>query len=50
MAFDGITTKVIADELQSLSGARIDKVFQPNKNEILIGLYLDGKKDRKSVV
>ncbi|MBR3002996.1 MAG: NFACT family protein [Clostridia bacterium] len=43
MAFDGITTKVIADELQNLSGARIDKIFQPNKNEIIIGLYLDGK-------
>lgn len=43
MAFDGITTKVIADELQFLSGSRIDKIFQPNKNEIIIGLYLDGK-------
>ena len=43
MAFDGITTKVITDELQFLSGSRIDKIFQPNKNEIIIGLYLDGK-------
>lgn len=43
MAFDGITTKVISDELQLLSGSRIDKIFQPNKNEIIIGLYLDGK-------
>ncbi len=43
MAFDGITTKVIADELQTLAGSRIDKIFQPNKNEIVIGLYLDGK-------
>ena len=42
MAFDGITTKVIADELQSLAGARIDKVFQPNKNEIILGLYING--------
>ena len=31
MAFDGIVTKAIASELQQLSGARIDKVFQPNK-------------------
>lgn len=43
MAFCGITTKVICDELQSLIGSRIDKVFQPNKNELLLGLYLDGK-------
>ena len=42
MAFDGITTKKIADELQVLSGARIDKVFQPNKNEIILGLYING--------
>ena len=42
MAFDGVTTKIIADELQNLSGSRIDRVYQPNKNEIVIGLYLDG--------
>ena len=43
MAFDGIVTKAIASELQQLSGARIDKVFQPNKNNVLLGFYLDGK-------
>lgn len=42
MAFDGIVTKAIASELQQLSGARIDKVFQPNTNNILLGFYLDG--------
>ena len=41
MAFDGIVTKMIASELQNLSGARIDKIFQPNKNNILIGCYLN---------
>jgi len=44
MAFDGIVTKAIATELSELNGARIDKVFQPNKNEILLGLYLNKKK------
>ena len=29
MAFDGIVTKAISQELQNLSGARIDKVYQP---------------------
>ena len=43
MAFDGIVTKAIASELQQLSGARIDKVFQPSKNNVLLGFYLDGK-------
>ena len=41
MAFDGITTKVISDELQMLKSARIDKIFQPSKNNILIGCYLN---------
>ena len=42
MAFDGIVTKAIASELQQLSGARIDKIFQPNKNDIILGFYLNG--------
>ncbi|MBR0350390.1 MAG: NFACT family protein [Clostridia bacterium] len=42
MKFDGITTRLVCNELQNLCGARIDKVFQPNKNEIIIGLYKDG--------
>lgn len=42
MAFDGIVTKAIAGELQTLAGARIDKIFQPNKNTVLLGFYLDG--------
>ena len=43
MAFDGIVTKAIATEISELRGARIDKVFQPNKNEIILGLYLNKK-------
>lgn len=42
MAFDGIVTKAIASELQQLSGARIDKVFQPTSNTIVLGFYLSG--------
>ena len=42
MAFDGIVTKAIASELQQLSGGRIDKIFQPNKNNIILGFYLNG--------
>lgn len=43
MAFDGIVTRAMASEFQELSGARIDKIFQPNKNNILIGCYLNKK-------
>lgn len=41
MAFDGIVTKAICSELQQLKGARIDKIFQPNKNDIILGCYLN---------
>lgn len=42
MAFDGIVTKAIASELQQLLGARIDKIFQPNSNNIILGFYFNG--------
>ena len=42
MAFDGIVTKAITSELQQLSGARIDKIYQHNKDNVLLGLYLNG--------
>lgn len=42
MAFDGIVTKAISTELNLLSGARIDKIFEPNSNTIILGFYLDG--------
>lgn len=43
MAFDGIVTKAICSELSFLEGARIDKIFQPNKNNIILGMYNKGK-------
>ena len=39
MAFDGIVTKKIVDELQSLIGYKIDKIYEPDKNTIIWGLY-----------
>lgn len=42
MSFDGIVTKVITNELENLSGARIDKIFQLDKNTIILGMYLNG--------
>ena len=43
MAFDGIVTKAIASELQQLSGARVDKIFQPKSNNVIICCYINGK-------
>ena len=43
MAFDGIITKKIVAELNnSLIGGKINKVFEPNKNEIILGIYSHG--------
>ena len=39
MAFDGIVTKAIVNELNALIGSKIDKVFQPDKNTVVLGLY-----------
>ena len=43
MAFDGIMLQAISGELQNLKGSRIDKIYEPNKNCIIIGMYLAGK-------
>lgn len=40
MAFDGIVTQAIIHELKNdLIGGKIDKIHQPDKNTILLGIY-----------
>lgn len=44
MAFDGIVTKQVVLELKgTLVGGKVNKVFEPNKNEIILGIYCNGK-------
>ena len=44
MAFDGITTYAIVSELKStIINGRIDKISEPNKNEIILKIYSEGK-------
>ena len=44
MAFDGIVTKAVVSELNTcLINGKINKIFEPNKNEIVIGIYSKGK-------
>lgn len=43
MAFDGIVTKAIVTELQEIIGSKIDKIHEPDRNTIVLGLYLNGK-------
>ena len=45
MAFDGIVTKAVISELNKvLIGAKINKVLEPNKNEIILEVYNNGEK------
>lgn len=39
MAFDGIVTHSIVKELKNIIGLKVDKVFEPDKNAITLGLY-----------
>lgn len=40
MAFDGIVTQAITHELKNdLIGGKIDKIHQPDKNTIILGIY-----------
>lgn len=44
MAFDGIVTKSVKDELEDkLLGGRIDKIYQQEDDEILINIYNKGE-------
>lgn len=43
MAFDGIVTTHIAKELNEyLVGGKINKIYEPDKNEIILGIYAGG--------
>lgn len=44
MAFDGIVTKYVTYELTTcLIGGKINKIYQPNKNEVLFDIYANHK-------
>lgn len=44
MAFDGIVCSAVVAELNTLiSEGKINKIFEPNKNEIIIGIYSKGR-------
>jgi len=43
MAFDGIVTKSILKELNTLIGGKIDKIHEPDRNTIILGIYSQGK-------
>ena len=42
MAFDGIVLKRVVDELQILKNGKVNRIYEPNKNELLISIYANG--------
>lgn len=44
MAFDGFVTKAVVSELNNcLINGKINKIFEPNKNEVILSIYSGGK-------
>ena len=44
MAFDGIVTHTLVKEFKNdLLGGKIDKIYQPDKNTIILGIYSNSK-------
>ena len=46
MTLDGLTLRGIAEELQSLVGAKIEKIHQPEREELLLLLHTQSGKKR----
>src|SRR5574344_504812 len=42
MALDGIVIHSIITELQTLVGARVDRILEPENNTIILGVYSHG--------
>lgn len=42
MAFDGLVLKAVVSELDCLIGGKIQKIYEPTENEILLGIYSNG--------
>ena len=51
MSYDGITTKVIINELNRLLiNSRIEKIYIPNKNEIIISFHAQNRNNYKLLI
>ena len=46
MPLDGLTMGFLCREMQSLTGGRIDRVFQPEKDMLILGIRTQGRNER----
>lgn len=42
MAFDGIVLKSVIKELSILKNGKVNRIFEPNKNELIFSIYANG--------
>lgn len=51
MSFDGIATNVIVNELNRLlTNSRIEKIYIPNKNEVIFSFHTPDRKNYKLLI
>ena len=51
MAFDGLVTYTVVKELQKhIIDGKIDRIFEPNPNEVILGIYCNGIKYALDIV
>ena len=43
MSFDGIVLNKIVNELQAIKNGKVNRIYEPNKNELLFSIYANGK-------
>ena len=43
MAFDGLILNSIVNELQILINGKVNRIFEPNNDEIILNIYSNGK-------
>ena len=43
MAFDGIVLNKVVNELQALKNGKVNRIYEPNKNELIFSVYANGK-------
>ena len=42
MAFDGLVLNAVSNELACLIGGKLQKIYEPDENEILLSIYCNG--------
>jgi predicted ribosome quality control (RQC) complex YloA/Tae2 family protein len=47
MAYEGIVLRAVAHELnERLEGARVDKIYQPGRHEVVLGVRARGQSEK----